>query len=452
MGARRSRRFLMEDSAGYLGKGSIRALLLHQAIPASVGILFMTVNLLVDTILVGRWIGPLAIAALTVVTPISFLIGSVGFAIGNGGTSVLSRALGAGYEEKARRVFAHQLMMTFALSSVIVLCGLLFTGPMLDLFGAKGRILEPAKEFLYPILFASPLMALCAVGNSVMRAENKSQFAMISLIIPSIGNIVLDFVFIKIFGWGIFGAAMATALSFASAFLFACWYFVFRTKIKLQWQHFAIQKKILAEVSKLSATTFSRQGVISILSVLLNTTLFAFGGELAITMYGIISKMLMFALFPVNGITEGFMPLAGYNYGAEKFDRVRRSIKTAIVMAGIIAIIIYATILFFAEPIVTLFTEDAAVIKNTPSAMRWVFAASPVIAIQLIGAAYFQAAGKARKALLLTLTKQGFFLIPLILILPNYFGIFGIWVSFPIADVLATMVTGFYLSREMQTL
>jgi putative MATE family efflux protein len=322
---------------------------------------------------------------------------------------------------------------------------------MLDLFGARGKILEPAKEFLYPILLASPLMALCAIGNSVMRAENKSQFAMLSLIIPSIGNIVLDFVFIKIFDWGIFGAAMATALSFLSAFLFACWYFIFRTKIKLQWQHFAVRKKLLWEVSKLSATTFSRQGVISILSVLLNTTLFAFGGELAVTMYGIISKMLMFALFPVNGIVEGFMPLAGYNYGAKKFGRVRESIWTASVSAGTLGIVIYTVILIFAPSIVALFTDDAAVIKNTPSAMRWVFAASPVIAIQLIGAAYFQAAGKARKALLLTLTKQGFFLIPLILILPEYFGIFGIWVSFPIADVLATAITGFYLTREMRT-
>jgi putative MATE family efflux protein len=441
----------MEGAAKHLGTGSIKQLLLHQAVPASVGILFMTVNLLVDTILVGRWIGSLAIAALTVVTPVSFLIGSVGFAIGNGGSSVLSRALGSGDEEKARRVFAHQLIMTFVLSSVIVALGLLFTAPMLDLFGARGKILEPAKEFLYPILLASPLMALCAIGNSVMRAENKSQFAMLSLIIPSIGNIVLDFVFIKIFDWGIFGAAMATALSFLSAFLFACWYFIFRTKIKLQWQHFAVRKKLLWEVSKLSATTFSRQGVISILSVLLNTTLFAFGGELAVTMYGIISKMLMFALFPVNGIVEGFMPLAGYNYGAKKFGRVRESIWTASVSAGTLGIVIYTVILIFAPSIVALFTDDAAVIKNTPSAMRWVFAASPVIAIQLIGAAYFQAAGKARKALLLTLTKQGFFLIPLILILPEYFGIFGIWVSFPIADVLATAITGFYLTREMRT-
>lgn len=441
----------MTGQAEDLGTGNIRKLLLKQAVPASVGILFMTVNILVDTIFVGRWIGSLAIAALTVVTPIAFLIASVGFAIGVGGSSVLSRALGSGDTEKAHSAFAHQLMMTFLLSSVFVVVGLVFTDEMLALFGAKGQILAPAKEFFYPILFAAPLQALCATGNSVMRAEDQSKFSMVSLIVPSIGNIVLDIIFIKVFDLGIFGAAMATAISFAMAFCFGIWFFAFKSKLELRWKHFIFKAKIAGEIASLSLTTFSRQSVISILSVLLNNTLFTHGGELAVTVYGIISKMLMFALFPVNGITEGFLPVAGYNYGAEKFGRVRKSIFTSIKMAGGFAICIYIVILFFAEPIVTVFTDDAAVIKQTPNALRWVFAASPIIAIQLIGAAYFQAAGKAWKALLLTLTKQGFFLIPLILILPDYFGIFGVWVSFPIADVLATAVTGLFLKKEMHT-
>ncbi len=442
----------MTQSGEDLGTGSLRKLLVKQAVPASIGILFMTVNMLVDTIFVGRWIGSLAIAALTVVTPIAFLIASVGFAIGVGGSSVLSRALGSDDKEKALSAFAHQIMMTLLLSGIFVILGLVFTDDILALFGAKGKILEPAKEFFYPILFAAPLQAICAVGNGVMRAEDQSKFSMISLIIPSVGNILLDIIFIKFFNWGIFGAALATAISFAMAFGFGVWFFIFKTSLKLKFKHFIIKPKLAGEISALSVTTFSRQGVISILSVLLNNTLFAHGGELSVTIYGIISKMLMFALFPVNGITEGFLPIAGYNYGAEKFDRVKKSIFISIKYAGIIAILIYAGILIFAEPIATLFSEDPKVIAQTPNALRWVFAASPIIAVQLIGAAYFQAAGKAVKALMLTLTKQGFFLIPLILILPNYFGIFGVWVSFPIADVLATVVTGLFLKKEMQHL
>ena len=157
----------------------------------------------------------------------------------------------------------------------------------------------------------------------------------------------------------------------------------------------------------------------------------------------------MFALFPILGVTQGFLPIAGYNYGAKNYVRVSESISTSIKWAAGLATVIFIIILIFAEPIVSVFSTDLDIIKETPNALRIVFGASPIIAIQLIGAAYFQAAGKAFPALLLTLTKQGFFLIPLILILPNYYGIFGVWVSFPIADVLATLVTGYFLKREM---
>lgn len=438
----------MKKAAAGLGTGDIRKLLLRQAIPASVGILFMTVNLLVDTILVGQWIGPIAIATVSVVTPIAFFIGSLGFAIGAGGGSVLSRALGSGHPTKARKTFAHQILLTVCLSFIPVVLGFVFTDEMLALFGAKGKLLEPSRQFLYPILLAAPFQAFCGMANAVIRAEDKSRFSMIALIIPSIVNLALDVIFIKCFGWGIFGAALATGLSFFMAFLFVLWFFVFRSEIKLSRSDFRPETKLVSEIGALSFTTFARQGVISVLSILLNHTLFEEGGENAVAVYGIISKMLMFALFPVNGMVEGFLPVAGFNYGAKKYDRVRLAIRTSVIWGVGFAVVMYVVILIFAAPITTVFTGDDAIAEMTPDALRWVFAASPVIAIQLIGAGYFQAAGNATKALLLTLCKQGFFLIPLILILPDYFGIFGVWISFPIADVLATLVTGGFLLRE----
>ncbi|AWI24996.1 MATE family efflux transporter [Flavobacterium pallidum] len=434
-----------------LGTQSVRKLILGQAVPASVGILFMTVNLLIDTIFVGRWLGSLAIAALTVVTPIAFLISSLGLAIGVGGTSVISRAFGADDEKTARRAFAHQIMLTLLLSTALVACGLIFSEDMLRLFGAKGNILEPAKIFLYPILLAAPLQAFLTMGNSVMRAEDKAGRAMTTMIIASIANILLDIIFIKLLNWEIFGAALATAISFAMAFIYMLWCFIAEGKLRLRWTDFAPKWKMIGEITSLSGSTFARQGIISILSVLLNHTLFEHGGDHAVTVYGIVSKMLMFALFPVNGIVEGFLPIAGYNYGAKKFSRVKDAIAVSIKYACGVALIIYTGILIFASPIVSLFTTDNTVIADAPNALRWIFAASPVIAVQLIGAAYFQAAGKALKALLLTLSKQGFFLIPLILILPEFFGIFGVWFSFPIADVLSTTLTAIFLKKEINT-
>ena len=441
----------MAVTADELGTQDIKKLLIKQAVPSSIGILFMSVNILIDTIFVGQWIGSLAIAAVTVVLPITFLISSLGMAIGVGGGSVLSRALGANHKEKALQTFANQIMMTFLLASVFVVFGLFFSDEMLMLFGAKGAIMEPAKEFFIPIIISVPFLALCMMGNNVIRAEGKAKFAMVAMIIPAFVNIALDILFIKYLDLGMFGAALATAISYFTCFLFVLWFFVFKSELQLKARHFKFNIPIVKEISELSFVTFSRQGVVSILAIILNHTLYAYGGEHSVAIYGIISRMLMFALFPILGITQGFLPIAGFNYGAGNYERVKESVQLSIKYAAILASLIFVVILIFAKPIVAVFTTDPLVIDQTPEALRWVFAASPIIAVQLIGAAYFQAAGKAKKALLLTLSKQGFFLIPLVLILPNFLGIFGVWIAFPIADVLSTILTGYFLKKEMNT-
>jgi putative MATE family efflux protein len=441
----------MAVSAEELGTEDIKKLLIKQAAPASIGILFMSVNILVDTIFVGQWIGSLAIAAVTVVLPITFFISSLGMAIGIGGGSVLSRALGAKNPEKAKVTFGNQIMMTFFLASIFVLLGIFFSADMLLLFGAKGPIIKPATEFFTPIIVSVPFLALCMMGNNIIRAEGKAKFAMVAMIIPAFVNIILDIFFIKVMGMGMFGAALATSISYFMCFLFVLWFFVYKSELRLKARHFKLHLPIIKEITELSFVTFSRQGVVSILAIILNHTLYSYGGEHSIAVYGIISRMLMFALFPILGITQGFIPIAGYNHGAQNYKRVKESIQISIKYAALLASLIFVFILYYATPIVSVFTTDPKVIAETPDALRWVFAASPIIAIQLIGAAYFQAAGNAKKALLLTLSKQGFFLIPLVLLLPNFFGIFGVWVAFPIADVLSTLLTGYFLRKEMNT-
>lgn len=439
----------MTVTAEELGSQNIKTLLIKQAVPSSIGILFMSVNILIDTIFVGQWIGSLAIAAVTVVLPITFLISSLGMAIGVGGGSVLSRALGANHKEKALYTFGNQIVMTLLLSALFSLFGIIFSDQMLLLFGAKGAIMEPAKEFFFPIILSVPFLALCMMGNNIIRAEGKAKFAMIAMIIPAFVNIALDVLFIKILHLGMFGSAMATAISYFMCFVFVLWFFLFKSELALKARHFKLKITIIKEITQLSFVTFSRQGVVSILAIILNHTLYTYGGEHSVAVYGIISRMLMFALFPILGITQGFLPIAGFNYGAQNYERVKESILISIKYAAILATAIFIIILLFAKPIVAVFTTDPKVIAETPEALLWVFAASPIIAIQLIGAAYFQAAGKAKKALFLTLSKQGFFLIPLVLILPDFLGIFGVWVAFPIADVLSTVITGYYLKKEM---
>ncbi len=441
----------MNSSSTALGTDSIGSLLIKQAVPASIGILVMSLNILVDTIFVGNWIGSIAIAAINVVLPISFFISALGMAIGIGGSSIISRALGSHNKQRALKTFGNQITLTLLLTTSMVVFGLVFINELIPAFGGKGDIYDPAKIYYRIVLYGVPLLALCMMGNSVIRAEGKPKFAMIAMIIPSVGNLILDYVLINLMDMGMAGAAWATTISYGLCFIYVLYFFLSgKSELKINFSHFGLDLSVLKEISALGFVTLARQAAVSVTYLLMNNILFDIGGESSIASYGIIARMLMFALFPVLGVTQGFLPIAGYNYGAHKFSRVRESINKAILYAGGIALVIFVLIMIFPAAIVSVFTDDADILSKTPHYMRWVFAAIPVIAIQLIGSAYFQAIGKAIPALLLTLTRQGFFFIPLIFILPHYFGEIGVWISFPAADILSTIVTGYFLNREIR--
>lgn len=454
---------MTKTNATTLGIDPIGKLLIKQAVPASIGILVMSLNVLIDSIFVGNWIGPVAIAAINVVLPVSFFIAALGMSIGIGGSSIISRALGAKDKEKALSTFGNQVTLTLLCTVSLVVFGLFFIDDIIPKFGGKGDIFDPAKIYYTIVLYGVPILGFAMMGNTVIRAEGKPKFAMIAMIIPTVGNLVMDYVFINLMGMGMHGAAWATTLSYGLCFSYILWFFLSKnSELKIQFRHLKLQKKIVSEIASLGGVTLARQAVVSVTYLLMNNILYNIGQEGLVTVYGIIGRMLMFALFPVFGVTQGFLPIAGYNYGAKQYPRVRQSINTAIKYASLVATLVFIGLMVFPSEITALFLSDNPnmsakelalnqyVLTHTATPMRWVFAATPIIALQLIGAAYFQAVGKAIPALLLTLSRQGFFFIPLILILPKFYGELGVWISFPIADVLATIVTGYFLNREIR--
>ena len=439
-----------QSTSNSFGSESIGKLLIKQAVPASIGILVMSLNILVDTIFVGHWIGSQAIAAINVVLPVSFFIAALGMAIGIGGSSIISRALGASEKSKALKTFGNQVTMTIILTLTLVFFGLYYIDNIIPVFGGKGTIFEPAKIYYQIVLYGVPFLALSMMGNTIIRAEGKPKYAMYAMMIPSITNLGLDILFINVMDLGMIGAAWATTGSYILCFIFIFWFFVSKnSEMKISLIHFKLQRSIVSEISNLGSVTLSRQAIVSITYLLMNNILFDFGGVTSVTSYAIVSRMLMFALFPIFGITQGFIPIAGYNYGAQNYDRVKQAIRIAIIYAMVMASLVFVLLIGFPELITRMFTTDPLVIEKTPTAMRWVFAATPIIAVQLIGAAYFQAAGKAIPALLLTLSRQGFFFIPLIFILPLWYGELGVWMAFPVSDVLSTLVTAYILYREV---
>ena len=440
----------MNTLANELGTQKINKLLIKQAVPATIGILVMSLNMIVDTIFVGQWIGVLAIAAITVVLPIAFLFSSIGMGIGIGGSSIISRALGANNSEKAFLTFGNQICLTVILAILFVILGNIFSAPILDLFGAKGAILPIASEYFRVIIYGVPFLAFAMMGNPTIRAEGKPKFAMYAMMVPAVLNILLDILFIKYFNWGMYGAGLATSISYASCGLYILYFFLSsKSELQIIPKNFKLDFDIVKEITQLGGVTIVRQGAISILMIVLNYSLYKYGGEISIAVYGIINRVMMFALSPVLGVTQGFLPVAGFNIGANNNERVKETIKKSIYFGSVLGSLIFIAIVIFKEEIIGVFTNDATLLAQTPNAMLTAFLVTPIVTMQLIGSAYFQAAGKAMPALLLTLLKQGIFLIPLAYILPMYYGVNGVWWSFPIADTLATIITIWILKREV---
>lgn len=440
----------MTNLANDLGTEKITRLLIKQAVPATIGILVMSLNMIVDTIFVGQWIGVLAIAAITVVLPIAFLISSIGMGIGIGGSSIISRALGAKNSEKAFLTFGNQISLTVILAILFVTVGNIYSLPILNLFGAKGEILPIASEYFGVIIYGVPFLAFAMMGNPTIRAEGKPKFAMYAMMVPAVLNVLLDILFIKVFGWGMWGAGLATSFAYASCGLYILYFFLSsKSELRIIPKNFKLDFKIVLEIFQLGGVSIVRQGTISILMIVLNFSLFKYGGEISIAVFGIINRVMMFALSPVLGVCQGFLPVAGFNIGARKSNRVQETIKKSIWFGSILGSIIFIGILLFKEEVIWVFTNDTTLLNKTPNAMFIVFLATPIVTMQLIGSAYFQAAGKALPALFLTLLKQGIFLIPLAYFLPKYYGIEGVWWSFPIADVLSTIITVLVLKRKI---
>ncbi len=433
----------------HFGTDNIGKLLLQQSIPAALGILVLSVYSLVDTVFIGRYIGAIGIAAITIVSPISFLVSSIGLGIGMGGGSLISIKIGENDQKKARQVIAHQLWMTLIISVCIYIVGFLFYEPILKGFGAQGDSLIASNEYFYYTLIGLPFFMGQMVVNNLLRAEGNAKSAMLVLGIPSMLNIALDAWFIVSLNMGLTGAALATAISQCSGMLLGILLMVRQSDILPQLEDFKLRSSVFSAISTLGSVQFFSQASMSVVVLFSNHLLMKYGGDLAISAYGLVIRIVMFAFFPVLGIVQGFMPIAGYNYGAGLHARVKEIIKTSFFSSTVIACLIMLIAMFFTQSIIELFTEESELISLSVIVMFWVFCAYPLLGIQQISTSYFQAIGKAKPALWLTLTKQ-IILIPTMFVLPFWFALDGMWYSFPVSEVSTTGIAYYFFQRELK--
>jgi putative MATE family efflux protein len=425
-----------------LGVDPIGKLLIQLSIPATIGMVVNAMYNFVDTIFVGRSAGPMAIAGLTIAFPIQMLLSGFAQTYGVGGASIVSRRLGEKRDVEAASVAGTALTASFFTALLLAILGLLFLEPLLKAFGSSENILPFAREYMSVIFLGTPFLAVAMTGNNLSRAEGQAKIAMMTMIIGTGLNILLDPFFIFFLGLGIRGAAIATVLSQLCAFIYIV-YFYKRggSHLPLKRSSFVLKFKIYKEIVLLGIPTLVRQAGTSILAIVINNSLRFYGGDISIAAYGMINRLLMFVFMPLFGIVQGYQPIAGFNFGAKKYKRLAEINKLSFAVTTIMSLFGFAVLQILPRFLMEMFTTDRELINVSVDAVRKMTVALPFIGIQVIGATYFQSVGKAGPALWLGLSRQFVFLIPLVLILPPFWLVNGIWFATPIADILSTLMT-----------
>ncbi|MDW7673521.1 MAG: MATE family efflux transporter [Bacillota bacterium] len=439
----------MKQQSERLGKEPIPSLLTKLAVPATFGMLVMALYNVVDTIFVARAVGMIGVSAISIAFPVQMIIMALAGAIGIGGASVISRMLGANKLEDANQIFGNIISMILIVSVSGLVFGLILLEPILLLFGSSDSILPYAKDYLGIILYGTIFFAFAFSMNNVVRSEGNAKIAMMTMVISACLNIVLTPLFIFVFGLGIKGSALATVVSQGVTAIYLLYYFVAgKSSLSFNPSYFKLKITVIKQILSIGSSAFVQQASGSIMFVFANHMLVFYGGDLAVGVFGIIHKILMFSLMPIVGIVQGLLPIVGYNYGANQHERVTESIGLAFKAATAIVAISFVIIMVFPTALMLIFTNETAAIEMGQIALRIMFALSLTIGIQMVTGGVFQALGNAKVALILSISRQVVFLIPLILILPMMFKLTGIWMAFPIADILSFGLALLYMKKH----
>ena len=436
----------MSHKTSFLGTEPIFRLLLKMSIPATIGMLVNALYNIVDTIFVGRGVGKEGIAALTIIFPIQMIVSSFAQAMGFGGASVLSRRLGEKKYEDAADMIGTAYTFVFIFTWILI--GLLFAflEPVLRFFGTDDAVMPLAKDYLSIVGFGFIFFSMSMAANSLVRAEGNPKASMNSMLIGAITNLILDPIFIFGLKWGIKGAATATVISQIMSCCYILSLYVFkRNHIPIHRTNFKIRLDLLGESALLGIPSFVQQAGMCILAIVTNNTLLTYGGNMAITVFGMVHKFNMIIIMPIIGIAQGFQPIAGYNYGARDYGRVIKAVKTAIATAFVVACVGTAAAMIFPRQCMSIFITDSDVLNMSTNVVRMICSLITLASVQIVVATYFQAVGKPIQSLILGLMRSFICLIPLLLILPRLLGLEGIWWSYPAADLLGTIITSSFI-------
>ena len=424
-----------------LGTKSIGSLLLHYSLPAIVAMTASSLYNIIDSMFIGRGVGSLALAGLSVCFPFMNLAAAFGAMIGIGATTVVSVKLGQQDKRGAELALGNVVLLNVLIGVVFAAVSLIFLDPILYFFGASDATIVYARDYMQVLLCGNLVTHLYLGLNSVMRAAGFPTKAMYITIVAVVTNIFFNYIFIILMDMGIKGAALGTICAQTLSLIIVVHHFITKKEsLTFQKGIFKFIPKIANQIISIGLAPFCMNALACVVVMLINTSLLKHGGDMYVGAYGILNRIVFFFVMIVMGFNQGMQPITGYNYGAKQYDRVLKAYSLTLFYAMGLTTLALIICQGFPEIIIKPFTSDEQLLALSEHAIRTVTIFFPLIGFQMVSNNFFQSVGLAKKALFLSTNRQLLFLIPFLLILPEYYGTDGVWWSMPIADGIAAVV------------
>lgn len=440
-----------QGKATELGTETIGKLLRQYAIPAIIAMTASSLYNMVDSIFIGHGVGPMAISGLAITFPLMNLAAAFGSLVGVGASTLISVKLGQKDYATAQQILGNVVTLNLIIGIGFTIVTLLFLNPILYFFGASEATLPYARDYMVTILLGNVVTHMFLGLNAVLRSAGHPQQAMMATIFTVIINTILDPLFIYGFNMGIRGAAVATILA---QVISLCWLIKLLNK-KNEIIHFhkgiyRLRKILVENIIGIGLAPFFMNLASCMIVILINKGLKEYDGDLAIGAFGIVNRIVFLFVMIVMGLNQGMQPIAGYNFGARQYHRVNQVLKLTVIIATLVTTSGFLAGELFPHLVVSAFTSDETLINMAARGLRIVVMTYPIIGFQMVTSNFFQSIGMAKKAIILSLSRQVLILIPCLIFLPMFWGVDGVWFSMPISDFLASLIAGVMLYNQFQ--
>lgn len=442
------------DRSNELGNENVWKLLIKFSIPAVIGMLVNALYSVVDRIFVGRGVGSIALSGVAVTFPITNIIMAVGMLVGIGSAAVVSIKLGQKKPEEAEHILGNALVLSVLITLITSILGLAFLEPLLVMFGASAETMPYARQFAAILLAGAVLQNIGFGLNPIIRSQGDPKTAMKTMLIGAVINVALNPLFIFGFKLGVAGSALATLISQAVCTI---WIFAYFTRgkslLKLKKANLKLQKHIVSQILAIGVSPFAMQMAASMVTICINTNLAKYGGDLAIGAYSLIMSIAILILMPAFGVNQGAQPIIGFNFGSGQLDRVKKALNYSMLVNTVIASAGFLAVQLFPVQIISMFNNtDAQLIAIGSDGITKYLMMFALVGPSSAIINYFQSVGKAKHSMGLSLSRQVIILIPLVLIMPHFFQLDGIWMAGAVSDLISSLLCFVFIAKEAKLL